>query len=288
MLAAVMPTRPVLLSPRDGWGDLVLQRYRNLPKQIEIPELSENVIVAHCSGPVLVEGRGERSGIEKQWIAQGQVGITPSGNAITRSFRGKPDVILVHLVNQKLREVAEDMFDADPARLTLIPKIGVADELSYRLTRLLFEEAEHPSAGSCLMIETLARALMVHTLRTHSNLASRSPETPATIAPGRLRKVVDYMREHLEDDVSLAQLAEVGRLSLSRFSHAFRLAMGQPPYRFLLDLRLEKARELLEQRELSILDVGLRCGFSQPSHFASTFRKATGLTPREWRQERRS
>ena len=287
MLADVMPRRPVLLSPRDGWGDLVLSRYRNMPNHIRVPELSENVIVAHCSGPVLIEGRGDATGAERQWVVQGQVGITPSGASITRSFKGKPDVILIHLVNEKLFETAEEVFDRDPAHLVLVPKIGETDELSYRLATLLLEEAERPSAGSCLMIETLARALMVHTLRTHSNLAPRAPEKPSTMARGRLHKVIDYMRAHVEEDVSLAELAEVGGLSPSRFSHAFRLALGQPPYRYFLGLRLAKARELLEHSDLSVLEVGLQCGFSQPSHFASVFRKAMGVAPREWRAERR-
>ena len=287
MLAAVMPQSPVLLSPQDGWGDLVLSRYRDMPKHIRIPELSENVIVAHCSGPVLIEGHGDDTAVERQWVVQGQVGITPSGASITRSFKGKPDVILIHLVNEKLFETAEDVFDRDPARLVLVPKIGETDELSYRLATLLLEEAERPSAGSSLMIETLARALMVHTLRTHSNLVVRALDKPSTMAPGRLRRVVDYMRAHVEEGVSLAKLAEVGGLSPSRFSHAFRLALGHSPYRYFMDVRLEKARELLQHSDLSVLEVGLRCGFSQPSHFASVFRKATGTTPREWRVERR-
>ena len=108
------------------------------------------------------------------------------------------------------------------------------------------------------------------------------------MSPGRVQRVIDHMRAHVDEALSLAQLAQVGGLSPSRFVSAFREATGQPPYRFLVRLRIEKARELLEHTDLSVIEVGLRCGFEQPSHFATMFRKATGLAPRAWRLERRA
>ena len=287
-LAGLLPVRPVLSSPRNGWQDIVLQRYQDVPGTIHIPGLQHDYLVSHLAGPFLVKTGGGTGPSEQRWINAGQVGINPAGRPVHRVLKGKPDVVLLHLAPAKLRSVAEEMFDLDPARVTLVPKLAERDEVIEQLIRLLLAEAEAPMSGTSLMIDTLSRTLMVHTLRRYSNLAPRTPENPSSMSPGRVRHVIDYMRAHVAEALSLAQLAQVGKLSPSRFVRAFRNATGQPPYRFLVRLRIEKARELLEHTDLPVIEVGLRCGFEQPSHFATMFRKVTGLTPRAWRLERRA
>ena len=96
------------------------------------------------------------------------------------------------------------------------------------------------------------------------------------------------MRSNLEDDLPLSRLAETSGLSQSQFVRAFRGATGQPPHRYLVGLRVERARALLEQTDMPITFIGLRCGFAQPSHFATSFRAWTGFSPRAWRQARRT
>lgn len=287
-LAELLPIRPVLSSPRDGWQDVVLQRYRDLPGTIDVPGLRDEVLVGYLAGPFLAEAGGGTGRFERRWIGPGQVGVNPAGSPVRRILKGKPDVVLVHLASAKVRAVAEEMFGLDPARVTLVPKLGEPDEVADRLIRLLLTEAESPMPGTGLMVEALSRALAVHVLRRHSSLAPRTPEGPATLSTGRVRRVVDHMRAHVDEALSLARLAQVGGLSPSRFVRAFREATGEPPHRFLIGLRVEKARELLEHTDLPVIEVGLRCGFEQPSHFATMFRKATGLTPRAWRRERRA
>ena len=96
------------------------------------------------------------------------------------------------------------------------------------------------------------------------------------------------MRSRLDEDLSLDRLAETSGLSPSQFVRAFRGATGQPPHRYLVGLRVEHARALLEQTDLPVTVISLRCGFEQPSHFATSFRARTGFSPRAWRQQRRS
>ena len=86
----------------------------------------------------------------------------------------------------------------------------------------------------------------------------------------------------------MSRLAGTVGLSRSQFVRTFRDATGVPPHQFLRGLRIEKARELLEQTDLPVIEVALNCGFGQPGHFATAFRGATGMSPRAWRQARRS
>lgn len=130
---------------------------------------------------------------------------------------------------------------------------------------------------SDMMADMLARAMALQLLRAHSGLAPGSPSRPVTIAPVRLRRVIAFMRDQMARRLSLSELAAIGGLSASHFGRSFRA-----PHSYLADLRIERARELLEHTDMPVIQVGLTCGFEQPSHFATMFRHRVGVSPRAW------
>jgi AraC family transcriptional regulator len=213
--------------------------------------------------------------------------LTPAGQGITRVLKGRPEVLLVCLPPHFVRELAEEI-NFGAANGELVPRLAVTDQVVYRLGRLLLDEASG-EAPARLMVETLTRALAIRLLQSHSSAAPRRPEAPICMpGGGKLRRVIEYMRTHMDESLSLSQLANLSGLSPSQFTRSFRAAMGKPPHNYLIDLRIEKARDLLERTDLPVIEVGMQCGFAQPNHFATTFRKVVGLAPRAWRVARRA
>ena len=94
------------------------------------------------------------------------------------------------------------------------------------------------------------------------------------------------MNANLAENMSLSQLAALVGLGPVQFARAFRAATCVPPHQFLIGLRLDEARHLLERTRLPVTHIVSRCGFDQPSHFATTFRKRMGLTPSACRAAR--
>ena len=283
----LLRSAPVAFSSPEHWGGVTLQRFHEIPSIVDIPAAHNDVLVTHLSGPFLAEvGKGTPS-YQRRWIVPGQVGINPAGRPVRRELKGKADVVLLHIPPAKLRETAAETFGADPTRVQLTPTIAVTDETSALLVRLLLQEADSPQAGLPLMVGSLISALMVHMLRHHSSFSPLRTEPPDGISAGRVRRVVDHMRAHLDQRLSLADLARLGGLSPSRFVRAFHRATGDPPHRLLVKLRIEQACHLLEHTDLLVTEVGLRCGFDQPSHFSTMFRKLVGASPTSWRRERR-
>ncbi|USX25093.1 AraC family transcriptional regulator [Oxalobacteraceae bacterium OTU3CINTB1] len=107
------------------------------------------------------------------------------------------------------------------------------------------------------------------------------------LAPWQLRRVVDYMENHLPQRVELATLAGLINLSQAHFSRAFKASTGLAPYQWQLDARIRRAQISLVHSEASISEVALATGFSDTVHFARTFRKLVGITPGVWRRERK-
>jgi len=284
-LVSFLPSRP-LLSSGEGWRNLVIQRYRHPPSGIFSPPLRDHLLVVNLSGAVLIEEERARGRFERRWADSGQMSLTPAGQALARVLKGRPDVLLVHLPPHVVREVA-DGIDLGAAEAELVPRLAVPDQVVDRLGRLILDEASGEALGQGLMVETLTRALVIHLLRSHSTVATRLPDAPIGMAGGKLRRVIEYMQTHIDESLSLAQLASLSGLSPSHFTRSFRAAMGKPPHSYLVDLRIERARDLLEHTELPVIEVGMQCGFEQPSHFATTFREVVGLAPRAWRVARR-
>ena len=99
-----------------------------------------------------------------------------------------------------------------------------------------------------------------------------------------LRRVQEFINENLEEDMGLAEIAAVAGLSQFHFARSFRKTTGMTPQQYLMQQRIERAKELLSRADLPIVEVSLRTGFKNQSHFTTLFRKMTKLTPKTWRE----
>jgi AraC-like DNA-binding protein len=106
------------------------------------------------------------------------------------------------------------------------------------------------------------------------------------LTPWQERRAIDYLLSHLPTRISNAELAAACGLSQSYFVTAFRQATGETPHLCLLRYRVAKAKELL-RGSMAIADIALACGFADQSHLTRVFTKQTGISPGEWRRERR-
>jgi len=97
---------------------------------------------------------------------------------------------------------------------------------------------------------------------------------------GRFRRVTEYVRDHPDQDLTLAQLSALVHMSPYHFSRLFRHSTGLPPHRFVVRARIERAARLLETSDLPIGHIGRLVGFPSPSHFSTVFRRLTNVTPR--------
>ena len=111
-----------------------------------------------------------------------------------------------------------------------------------------------------------------------------TPSAKLSVLPlARLRRVTDYIQEHLDEDLRLTQLGSVVYMSPYHFARLFQHSTGLPPHRYVLRTRIDRAMALLSARELSISRVGQLVGFRTPSHFCTVFRRLTGTTPGAYR-----
>lgn len=134
-----------------------------------------------------------------------------------------------------------------------------------------------------------ADALMLQVLASLLDMARPARARPvAGLTRRNLQHVGAFMRTRLAEDIGLEELAALTGLSVAHFCRAFKRSTGRSPYQVLIDLRMQHAQQLLCAPAMTIAEVALACGYSQPAHFAKLFRRTTGVTPSEWRRQRLS
>ena len=109
-----------------------------------------------------------------------------------------------------------------------------------------------------------------------------APRWGRGLPPGTVARIRDYMLTHIGESISLEALARVACMSRFHFARRFRQSTGCSPMTFLLHVRIQRARRLLEEGESKIADIAAELGFFDQSHFTRTFRRSIGMSPRAY------
>ena len=120
----------------------------------------------------------------------------------------------------------------------------------------------------------------------HSSASSLAIAAPRRgLADWQVKKVTTYMRAHLDEDISLDDLAALVSLSRFHFCTAFRLATGRTPHEWLVGQRIGRSRMLLTNPTLPVTEIALMVGYQTPSSFAAAFHRQVGVSPSEFRRQ---
>jgi AraC family transcriptional regulator len=162
---------------------------------------------------------------------------------------------------------------------------GVQDELINQIGLSVLSEMMSPTAAGRMLVETSSLLLAARLARAHLETELIRPPIRSRhrLDDGRLRRVLAYIDEHLAEDMTVADLASVACLSIFHFTRAFAATIGVPPHRYVSQRRLEIAKETIATGRASLSEIALDCQFSSQSSFTRAFRRATGMTPAEYR-----
>ncbi|HYF75032.1 MAG TPA: AraC family transcriptional regulator [Candidatus Nitrosocosmicus sp.] len=148
------------------------------------------------------------------------------------------------------------------------------------------KEYRNKQAGYQFILESLSGQLVVKLLRIEKEVTDEGKISPKPANHKGVHKVIEFFREHYNsNDYSSEEIARIANLSPYHFIRLFKQETGKTPYEFLTGIKIEKAKNLLKNNEHTITEIGRLCGFTSHSHFTSTFRKKTGVSPKEYQQE---
>lgn len=163
------------------------------------------------------------------------------------------------------------------------PLIAFGNEDLQRGLSVLCREARNADSLYGLFAEGWAMQALALLARVDGSQAA-TIRPCGGLAPSSLRHVIDYIEADLSTSFTIEGLAQVAGVSPRHFMRAFRESTGQTPLRFVYSLRLERAKAFLLDTRRTATEVALDCGFSHAQHFSTAFKKATGVTPSDFRR----
>jgi len=166
---------------------------------------------------------------------------------------------------------------------------GVRDEVINQIGLSIHAAMMDETSAGRMFVETASLTLAARLVQKYCENGSHPPTSQPSdqLDRVRLNRVLTYIEEHLAEDISVTDLAEVACLSIFHFTRAFAGSTGVPPHRYVSRRRLESAKAMIAAGRVSLCEIALDCRFSSQSSFTRAFRRAMGVTPAEYRRHRR-
>lgn len=272
---------PLVSERQAEWDSIGLAHYRfragELPEHSHSRHLVLVSLTKACDGEIRTA-----SGFRARTRARGGVCVIPSGHPFAATVGGEAEYLAVYLDPSLVARAASDA--AAGGEVEVIERTSERDPVVNSVGRALLAELESEAPGGRLYAESLANVLAVHLLRHYTSAGGDARRFKGGLSGQRLKRVLAFVADGYERDLSLDDLAGEAGMSTFHFAREFKRATGTTPHQHLIKFRVERAKSLLVESELPLAEVGLRAGFGHQSHFTRLFRRLTGTTPQSYRQ----
>lgn len=263
---------------------LTVDRHLSAPNELEFPGCNQHLLCLLLSdgNQQKITRIGEQESKTSQvkgsfWICPAQVSGLWAWNSTDQSLMFVIDPLL-------LNQAAEEVGGLDANKLELLSTISANDSQITAIARFFQAELDTFGIGGQLYAESLMQVFIVHLLRHYCAFQPILKSYTGGLAPSQLRLVLDYMHAHFSEDLSLQAIAQQLHLSSHYFGRLFRQSTGKTPHQYVTECRLERAKQLLKQTNLQVVEVAAEVGFRSQSHFTTVFKEQMRTTPLQFRK----
>jgi AraC family transcriptional regulator len=232
------------------------------------------------------EGETLIEGLPKSTLREfnGKLSFVPAGHR----FLGwqRPRVLM--RVTYFYIDLEHPLFDLESGLApTISPRLFFFDQAIWDTALKLKTEVGNSAPGSRQYAEALSLVLMHELTRLERTTSGTVRPVSGGLPAWQRKRLVEFIEDHLSEEISLATLAKLVNLSLFHFARAFKQSFGVPPHRYHSGRRMDRARSLLQKPALSVTQISAQTGFRETSSFTRAFRRFTGVTPTEYRRQRK-
>ena len=164
------------------------------------------------------------------------------------------------------------------------PGVSIEDPVVRHLLFSLLPVMASPGEAHSLFLDHVALALTAHVASRYGGMRPDAGLSRSGLAAWQERRAKELMLAFIDQELPLSRLAAECGLSIRHFARAFRHTTGVPPHQWLLRHRVDRAKELLQTRAVSLADIASFCGFADQSHFTRVFTRIVGVSPGAWRR----
>ncbi|MFB2566040.1 helix-turn-helix domain-containing protein [Rhizobium sp. IMFF44] len=267
-----------LLSSKDrGWKGLEANLLLIQAGRTHVPGSQTHRLGIHFGRAVnaFCECDGRR---HRRRQAHGDIDIVPAGLDGWWEDDGDCTILRLNIQHELLRSAAEAL-GRNPDTVSLAPKFQLRDPRLESIAWAIKAEIESSVPSDRTYAEALGLALAIRLVEGSEQTSVGTAATGATLTNRHQRRLVDFIEAHIDQSLSLADLAATVGLSVSHLKPLFRTTFGMPVHHYVLTRRVERARLLILSTDMALAEIALATGFAHQSHMTHWMRRILGLTP---------
>ncbi len=272
---------PYLFRQMAEWSGVKVHRARVRPGRMLEHRPAFHEINVALAGDLVTQKISATGRLVSTSGGAGNICVTPAGQPVSAYWNKQIDNMGIMLDPGFVRDTAiENQLSTGFEFVEIYKK---EDPLVVQLGLALLDEAASNAPMGRLYADSMIQTLTLHILKSYSTATAKLEQLNGGLSGYNLRRVKEFIEANLDEDLGLAEIARVAGLSQFHFARSFRKTTNMTPQQYLMQRRIEKAKDLLTQNSLPIIEISLRTGFKNQSHFTTLFRKFTNFTPKTWR-----
>ena len=264
-----------------GWQGITVELH-SLPKS-EYPEhyvQGHRLAVMRGGKPITYEWKDSDRWKSRQ-IHPGGFFLQSHGELNTPRWFEKFEIIAIAIEPSFVAQCFGDAIDCNNVRF--LERRAAYNPDVARFATHFEAELINSIYGGVLYGESLALAFSLLLLEQHSESSLTLPK--GKLSSLQLREIIEYIHAHLDTQLSLTNLATQLSLSTFHFARLFKKSLGLSPHKYILQTRIERAKNLILSQCLPLSNIALQTGFYDQTHFGKAFKKYVGVSPKAFAQE---
>lgn len=279
----VLADVPLILSKDLGGNGVKFDYY-----QSDAAEAFTHVHEHHVIGLILSKIRSERkidNIYHHESVNPGSVVAIPARAEHWSAWDSPSKFAVLSIQPQALRKIAPET--VNPDKIELLPAFAKPkpDALIASIGNSIKQQLQTDPDGCDFYVEHLKNALLAHLLKNYCAIEHPLKSIGNGLSPYKLKQAIEYINDNLDCKISLKDIANLVDISQYYFCHLFQNSTGVSPYKYVIQQRVAKAKDLIKNSKLSLVDIAGECGFSSQSQMTQHFRKCVGVTPKVYRDK---